>query len=843
MKKLFDFRWLTARFFKPRRRTIRPINGRLETLQLRTVPAAIASMPIEDAGSDVEIVAAECVEVADGEFVEAEIVDGEFVAEGDPESVMFMAFSSFAPVDEGEAFETFAVSDFTFSEGEVFEGEVFMVDESSLEFVEVGPVDGEVPNEWMLYSMAPVDGGGEEGEFGEVTAFEESGEVIEEVVEDGSETFEIKPYYRTFTGASSSEDGGEGEVVTDEATGEEVLFKVDVVEDGSTSEEGGENPEISYFTFSEGEVFEGEVFMVDESSLEFVEVGPVDGEVPNEWMLYSMAPVDGGGEEGEFVEVTAFEESGEVVEGELFVKSDSTMGEEVVDGEVIEEGVEEVVEDGSETFEIKPYYRTFTGASSSEDGGEGEVVTDEATGEEVLFKGDVVEDGSTSEEGGENPEIFYTFGAPTEGEVVDDGEITDKSASGEEPVVGEEEVVTFNDGEEFNPEIIYYSTAGGGIGEGGEGEGGGEEFNPEILYSTAGGEVGDGSEEVLEVTTTSEEEGDPEIRTLGGAPEVTTFEGVVQLCVAEYGDAGQAFVSDLQAHVASFTQLVGLISEGIAQNGRDIAAAAAAGDNAAIADEIAQNQELINQLNQLVSTYVSGFTQIQQNYLGRVTAASQALNQAAANPAGIGEAASTFSAQRLATRPVYQSDFSSFEADLQDLLDAQNGDAIGEDGGEGFAPDELPPAGDQARIRQGNAQVTASISEVGQSVNLTGDIESVAQPGSGESVTVAVNLWNTDDTLGDEAVYISGVTGNVVLSGTDDGAEITGGKLTIDGINGDNPFSFTIDVPADVADTVSFDDDGNLSTLGGQYAIPATEGLLPNGGTLVVSVTINAPAV
>lgn len=682
MKKLFNFSWLTARFFKPRRRTIRPVFGRLESLQLRTVPAAIAAMPVDDA---------------------TEVVDqSEDSGENGETPELVVCYTGMEGWDQVAAEDCVVTEEGT--DGEVVEGE------------------DPVPMMFMAFSGVPVDG------------------------EENIEAFEA----------------------------------------------------------TDGEVVDGEVVTFEEGSDEF------DGEVPVKWMYFSAPMSDATGEEGEAVEITTFEESGEVFEKDASNSEESEVTDEVVveDGDKVDEG--EVVDRSSNDGEIKPYYRTLSVTPTSEEAGEEEVVTDDSTGEEVLYKGELV-DGETANdgEGIDNPEILYTLGGPLVGdtggeeEVVEDGEVTDKSGEVEE---------------EFNPEVIYYSNIGGG------GDGGAE---------------GGNEEEVLVTPTSENTEDNPEIRTLGGVGEVTTFDGVVELCVAEYSAAGDSFAADLQGHVANFVQLVGLINEGIAQNARDIAAAAAAGDTAAIEAELAQNQALLGQLTQLVTSYVNGIGEIQQNYISRISAASNALNQAAANPNEISTAAASFSSSRLAIRPAYSNDLSSFETELQTLIAEQNGD---DSGNEGFAPGEPNPTGDMARIRMGNAQASATITEINQSVTLTGDIESVAQPGVDETVTVNVNLWSYDDTLGDEPLYVSGVTGNVVLTGTDDGADITGGKLTIDGFNGDNPFSVTIDVPAETADSATFDDNGNLSGLSGQYAIPATEGLLPNGGTLVVTVSLSQVA-
>jgi|GEM_PF-2667209 len=646
MKKLFDFTWLTVRFFKPRRRRQTPVVfGRFETLQLRTVPAAIASLPVDDASSE-EVVSEE---VGDSEVTgEKEVSDESLTSEDPagelPEEMMFMAFSSFGSSEGDESFEAFEVT-----EGDVVEG--------SEEFVEVTAVDGEVPEEWM------------------------------------------------------------------------------------------------YFSVPMGEPVEEEVAVVT---------------------------------------LTAFDDGGEVIEDEV-------LGDEVVAGQE----KADVVDDGSDDGEIKPYYRTLTGVVANDDETVGEESgVDDSASEEVVFKGEVVDGEEVVVDGEivENPEIFYTLGSVP---VEDEG---------------------------GNPEIYETQVVDEG------------EVDPDLIFQTTGGPVDDfgggGGEEVVVTTTSENTAGEPEIRTLNGVAEVTTYEGLVGLCVEEFAAAGESLSTDLQAHIGNFTQLVGLITSGLQQNSQDIAALAAVGDTAGIQAEIAQNEALTAQLTQLVTAYVNGITELHQTYVGRLGAANEALSQGAANPAGITTAAATFSASRLATRPAFGHDLSSYTTDLQALLDAQNGS---DDGGEGFAPDESLPAGDEAlgqRVRLGNSQATAAVSEIGLTSVLTGDVDSVTQPEVGQAVTVAVNYWSTDDTLGDELIYVSSVSGNVVLTGTDDGADITGGQLTIDGLHGDNPFSFTVDVPADAADSASFDDNGNLIGLAGRYDLPATEGLLPTGGTLVINVTV-----
>ncbi len=443
----------------------------------------------------------------------------------------------------------------------------------------------------------------------------------------------------------------------------------------------------------------------------------------------------------------------------------------------------------------KYYFRT---ANSTTEEDTGEDTTTDATPEPVLYKGedtgsDVVTDPAVTDD----PQIYYMTGAvndPVEGE----------------PVALDDTVST----DESNPDVIFYSTAGGGIEDTGD-----------------------------EVTPTSAENVNPEIRTLSGGIEVTTFEGVVDLGLQEFTSAAETFQSDLQSHISNFTQLVGLINAGLAQNAQDIAAFAAAGDTAGIQAEIAQNNALIQQLTQLISNYVSGITELSQTYIGRISSASQAISQAAANPNDIGSAAATFTQSRLAIRPVFTNDLSAKFTEVQDLIDSQSG---GDEGDQGFAPGELDPTGGDVstglRIRPGNTSATASISEIGMSLNLTGNLDNVAKPTTGETVTVNVSLTNTDDTLGDEPLFVGSISGTVDLTGTDDGAEITGGKLTIEGVNGEEPFSIDVNVPGEVDDAASFDESGVLSGLSGQYTLPATEGLLPNGGTLVVDVAITPTA-
>lgn len=612
---------------------------------------------------------------------------------------------------------------------------------------------------------------------------------------------------------TSSEELAQEDVVEMEVTDEEFVGDEFVTFEDA---EGELSEEIMFMAFSSFGSSEGEESfevatgdVVEEGSEEFVEVTAVDGEVPEEWMYFSVPLDEPIQDEFEVVTLTAFEDGGEVIEDDVVIEDEVIDGQEKV--EITDSGESgEIVDRGSDEGEIKPYYRTLTGVvTTSEETVSDESSVDDSTSEDVVFKGDVV-DGEAEVVDGEvvdNPEIFYTLGSVPS---VDGGE------------------------DVLNPEIFETQVVNDEVVDG--------EVDPDIVFQTTGGPVDDlgggGGEEVVVTTTSDDSEGDPEIRTLNGAAEVTTYEGLVGLCVEEIAAAGESFSADLQTHIGDFTQLVGLITSGLQQNSQDIAAFAAVGDTAGIQSEIAQNEALIAQLTQLVTTYVNGITELHQTYVGRLGVANEALSQGAANPAGINTAAAAFSSSRLAARPAFGHDLGSYATDLQALLDSQNGN---DEGGEGFAPDESLPAGDEGlgqRIRPGNSQVTAAVSEIGLTSVLTGDVASVTQPEVGETVTVAVNYWSTDDTLGDELVYVSSVSGNVVLTGTDGGADITGGKLTIDGLHGDNPFSFTVDVPADAADTASFDENGHLVGLTGSYSLPATEGLLPTGGTLVVNVTV-----
>lgn len=694
MKKLFSFGWLSALFFKPRRRRLASGFGPLERLQLRTVPTAVGAAIAGDALD----------------------VTGEDA--GDTEEV----------TDEG--------------------GEVVDCPEIAEEFVGIESVDGEIPEEWMYWSMPADFVDGEVPMMMAFTATGEEGEFVEsDLFVDGEQ-----PVYMD----------GEIPMMAFTATGEEGEF-VEFVE----SEEGEVPPEFAYFSIP----MDGEEVFVDGEE-------PVykDGEVSEEFIAFSGEFVDGEVVEGEVVE-------GEVVEGEV-----------VEDGEVVIDDSGEVVEkddSGSNEVtprEIKPYYRTLGAAT----GGEVEAEQADDTG--------IVEEDVT------------TLDAESEG--------------GEK--VADEEVI----GDLENPEI--FQTFGGGGFEGGEGEG-----EPIFLPSQAGGgeeivALNDG-ETPLEVTTTSDGEDNPEIRTLGGAGgEVTTLAGVLELGITEITAASESLQLDLTSHVGNFTQLVGLINAGFQQNAQDIAAFAAAGDTAGIQNEIAQNQALAAQLGQLVTAYVSGITSLHQNFISRLTIANTAISQAAANPAEISSAAAAFNQTRLA-QPAFQSELAGKFTELQAFLDSQNGT----DDTNGFAPDEPNPNGDEmaARIRQGNTSVT--VSALNQSVTLTGDIANTSRPAVGTTTSIAINLWSTDDTLGDDLIYVSSVSGSVDLQGTDDGAAFVGGSLTIAGVMNDEPFSYDVDVPSDNGAVPSFDDNGILVGITGEFVTPEITGLIPAGTTITLNVTIS----
>lgn len=584
-------------------------------------------------------------------------------------------------------------------------------------------------------------------------------------------------------GDSSSTD--DSDVVTEESGDEIVPVKFMYFANMASTEVDGEESSDTELTdeTSEDETSSDDGSTNEESTDDFV--------VPMKFNLFSTATADDGEEStDETVADDGSTDSGSTDDSSSEEKSSS---DETTDDVVTEDTT---ITDAGTKVDPRYYFRTLS-SSSSEDGS-GEDTGTDGTEEPVLFKGeDTGSDTSTDPEVINDPQIYYMTGIP--GDPVEG-----------EPVALEDTTGT----DEGNPDVIFYSTAGGGTEDTGE-----------------------------EVAPTSAEEDNPEIRTLSGGIEVTTFQGVVELGMQEFTSATESFQSDLQSHIGNFTQLVGLINAGLAQNAQDIAAFAAAGDTAGIQAEIAQNQVLIQQLTQLVSDYVSGIIELQQTFVGRISSASQAISQAAANPNDISGAAATFTQSRLAIRPVFTNDLSARFVEFQDLIDSQAG---GDEGDQGFAPGELDPTGGDVstglRIRQGNTSATASISEIGASLNLTGDIENVAQPAVGQTVTVNVSLTNTDDTLGDEPVFVGSVTGTVDLTGTDDGADITGGKLTIEGVKGDEPFSIDVNVPGEVDDEASFDENGLLSGLSGQYVLPATEGLLPDGGTLVVSVTITPTA-